>query len=435
MSVTLTITDAGRQAIVNAESNGTAPLTISQIGVGTGAYTPTSSQTALQSETKRLSTISGQIVAADTMHVTVEDSTSDAYDVSEFGLYFSDGTLFAVYAVASGTIMSKTAATSLLLSADVVFADINATSLTFGDTTFSNPPASETVKGVIQLVDKPTVLAGADATKAVTALRLNDFVMRYALGVLAPGQQMAAIADLNAAALGWGIINSSTANSPRSGSYAICFTFSSDGKATPSSSNYIFQLIFWTDGVKQERYNISDAGWVIETQWTDKNFTPSNYLPLHGTADNASKLGNQSPSYYAAASALSGYLPLHGKADTAGTADNAGALSGLAYTAFWRKSDFAISNYAELAQFYITGSGANIPNVQFRVGSASVGAQTGTVTFSPAFSNACLGAVACIGASLDKYDTGVTGWSRTGFNYHMGANFQSTSLRYIAVGY
>ncbi len=166
--ITITITDAGRQEVINAANDGTAPVTISEVGVGTGQYAPDPTQTALQAETKRLSTIAGEVVAADTIHVTIKDETNDDYDVSEFGLYTDSGTLFAVYSVASGgPIMQKAAASALLLAVDIVLSTLDATNVAFGDTSFANPPASETVAGVVELADAAETQAGTDNTRAV----------------------------------------------------------------------------------------------------------------------------------------------------------------------------------------------------------------------------------------------------------------------------
>lgn len=167
MSIQIKITDAGRAEIINAEHNGTAPVTISQVGVGTGQYSPSASQTTLQAETKRLSTIAGQVVSNDTIHVTIKDESNDAYSVSEFGLYTASGTLFAVYSQTSGPFMQKAAQSSLLLSIDVILAALDAASLTFGDTSFSNPPASETVVGVVELATASETATGTDRTRAV----------------------------------------------------------------------------------------------------------------------------------------------------------------------------------------------------------------------------------------------------------------------------
>lgn len=170
MSLTITITDAGRQTLVNALSSGTAPVTITEIALGSGQYAPSASQGALASEFKRVDTISGEVVSGDTINVVLKDESSDDYQVGEFGLYTNTGLLFAVFSQASGAgwVAEKFAGSSFLLAVDVVLETLDATSLTFGDLTFTNPPASETVKGVIEIANNSEAWDGKDDIKAMT---------------------------------------------------------------------------------------------------------------------------------------------------------------------------------------------------------------------------------------------------------------------------
>lgn len=171
-SLQITITDAGRAEVINAANNGTAPITITQVGVGTGQYSPDPAATALQAELKRLDTISGTVVADDTISVTITDESNDAYTVNEFGLYTGSGTLFAVYSHPTDSVVQKSTSGNLLMTVDVVLSTLDATNLTFGDTSFSNPPASETVKGVIELADEAEALEGLDDVRAMTPLKV-----------------------------------------------------------------------------------------------------------------------------------------------------------------------------------------------------------------------------------------------------------------------
>lgn len=173
MALQITITDAGRAEVINAANNGTAPVLISAIGIGTGKYIPDPAQTTLQTETKQLLTIAGQAVSSDTIHVTIKDETTDVYDVSEIGLYTDSGTLFAVYSDDTNSFMQKTAQSALMLSVDIILGTLDATNLTFGDTSFSNPPASETVSGVAKIASQLETDAGTDDTRIVTPKKLR----------------------------------------------------------------------------------------------------------------------------------------------------------------------------------------------------------------------------------------------------------------------
>ncbi|WP_373020711.1 phage tail protein [Thiomicrorhabdus sp.] len=181
MALQITITDAGRAEIINAANTGTAPVEITEVGLGTGNYVPDPTQTALQTETKRLTTIAGLSVAADTIHLTIKDESADVYDVSEFGLYTASGTLFAVYSDAVNSFMQKAAGNTLLLSVDIVLGTLDATNVTFGDTAFANPPASETVSGVLKLSDLTQATSGTDTSTAMTPKRVNEALSQFGL--------------------------------------------------------------------------------------------------------------------------------------------------------------------------------------------------------------------------------------------------------------
>ncbi|HGM7335061.1 TPA: phage tail protein [Stenotrophomonas maltophilia] len=166
------ITTAGRAKLVNATNTGTNTVLISHIGLTATGFTPTAAMTQLPGEFKRMTTFGGKSVAAGTIHVTLQDSGAEKYTLRGFGLYLSDGTLFAVYGQADA-IMEKASISTLLLAADVVFADIDTAQIKFGSTEFLNPPATETVPGVVELADSPETILGADAVRAVTARGLK----------------------------------------------------------------------------------------------------------------------------------------------------------------------------------------------------------------------------------------------------------------------
>ncbi|AMP13391.1 hypothetical protein [Collimonas pratensis] len=166
------ITNAGRAALVNAEHNGTAPLKITEIGITAAVFTAGKETTALPGEIKRLSTISGEVVAPDTLHVTIRDDGADTYAVRGIGYWLSNGVLLGVYSQPE-PILQKSTQSMMLLAADVVFSDIKATSLTFGDANFTNPPATTERQGVVELATGDEAVAGTDGTRAVTPAGLT----------------------------------------------------------------------------------------------------------------------------------------------------------------------------------------------------------------------------------------------------------------------
>lgn len=168
----LLVTNAGLVALVNAEQTGTESVVIGSIQFGSGQYTPTKTQTALQTPIKTLTALSGGAVSANTLHVTAEDGSTDAYTVNEVGVFLADGTLFAV-ASQNTPILQKASEAIALLSVDIALADHSAATVTVGDTNFFNPQATTETKGVVELATADETKAGTDAARAVTPASLK----------------------------------------------------------------------------------------------------------------------------------------------------------------------------------------------------------------------------------------------------------------------
>ncbi|WP_052391880.1 phage tail protein [Paraburkholderia bannensis] len=164
----ITISDAFRAALVAAGNTGTNAHKVVSIGLATAAFDATNKKlTKLPNELKRITTFGGQNIAADTIHVTLLDDSADQFSLFGFGFYLEDGTLAAYYSQAAA-IMEKSPAAQLLLSVDTQFASIDAATLSFPAASFLNPPASETVQGVIELATQAETNAGTDDARAIT---------------------------------------------------------------------------------------------------------------------------------------------------------------------------------------------------------------------------------------------------------------------------
>jgi hypothetical protein len=172
MALELVITNAGRAALVAASNDGTNAVRIASVGVSPTAIAASPATAALPGEVKRINTISGAAASEDTIHVTVRDETTAVYTVRSIALYLQDGTLFAAYGQAD-IVAEKAAQALLLLAIDVQFADIDATTITFGDANFINPPATTETAGVVELANDAETSAGADAQRAVTPKSLS----------------------------------------------------------------------------------------------------------------------------------------------------------------------------------------------------------------------------------------------------------------------
>ena len=167
----ITITDAGLAELLNAELSGFDML-LPRVGFGTGQYTATSDMTALKAEFKQLDTVAGGPVGDNVVHLTITDSSKDAYTVYEVGVYTEAGVLFAVYSQ-STPILQKASGAVLTLSLDIRVVGANPEIIKVGDTTFANPPATTETQGIVELATPEETIAGTDAFRAVTPASLK----------------------------------------------------------------------------------------------------------------------------------------------------------------------------------------------------------------------------------------------------------------------
>lgn len=90
------ITDAGLTAALDAQANGLT-LHFTHVGIGTGQYTPTGSETSLQDEIGRWPIGGGGVNAASqTVQFSSSMQSATALDAFEVGVFAEDGTLVGV---------------------------------------------------------------------------------------------------------------------------------------------------------------------------------------------------------------------------------------------------------------------------------------------------------------------------------------------------
>lgn len=175
MAVKLLLTSAGLDEMISADQSGTDHVVISSCQFGSGKYTPTQAATALRSPFKTLSTVSGGAVGGNIVHIEVTDASATQYSVYEVGLFSSSGTLIAIASQAT-PIMIKAASATALLAFDIALEDISVDVLQFGDTTYLNPPATESVQGVAEIATQTEVDTGTDDTRIVTPKKLLSWI-------------------------------------------------------------------------------------------------------------------------------------------------------------------------------------------------------------------------------------------------------------------
>ncbi|WP_439668378.1 Bacteriophage large tail fiber protein [Cupriavidus necator] len=162
------LTSAGRAALVNPENTGTVSRQVVSVGIATAPFAHNDGLTVLPNErAPRLTTVAGDTVADDTIHVTMTDNSADQYTMYGFGLYLDNGVLLGTYGQDT-PIVEKSPAAMMLLATDILLTTVDTAALTFGDTSFLNPPATTTVRGVVELADNTETQTGTDATRAVT---------------------------------------------------------------------------------------------------------------------------------------------------------------------------------------------------------------------------------------------------------------------------
>ena len=169
--IDLVVTNAGLDALVNAQNGNTEAVQVTQIGLTSQAFDPAPTLSAIPGEFKRIGSVAGQVVAADMIHMTAQDNSADTYDLRGIGLYLSDGTLFAAYGQAD-PIFTKVSIALFLLALNVRFSGNIAEAINFGDASFLNPPATEMVRGVAELATQAEVDAGEDDERIITPKKM-----------------------------------------------------------------------------------------------------------------------------------------------------------------------------------------------------------------------------------------------------------------------
>lgn len=169
MNIIFKLTNAGRQALINAKQDGSQARTIVSVGVTATAFTPTDALASIPNEIKRLPSIAGDVVAKDTIHITIRDDGEDTYTVRGLGLYLDNGVLLGTYSQAA-VILEKSVASILMLATDMRVLDgsVDISTLQFGETNFINPPATTERQGVVELATAAEAEQLKDGQRALT---------------------------------------------------------------------------------------------------------------------------------------------------------------------------------------------------------------------------------------------------------------------------
>nr|DAL87023.1 MAG TPA: LONG TAIL FIBER PROTEIN [Caudoviricetes sp.] len=166
------LTTAGLQALINASETGTNAVVLSHIGIGSGKYTPSKAQTAMQSLIKKLAIIEAGQAGDNAIHVAARDSDAVTYEAFEVGIFTSTGTLFAVTSQTT-PIIQKTAAATALLAFDLKIVGAEARGVSFGNVSYSFTAGTTSRPGIVELATSAEVIAGTDTQRVVTPAGLQ----------------------------------------------------------------------------------------------------------------------------------------------------------------------------------------------------------------------------------------------------------------------
>lgn len=170
-------TPQGRAALINPPNNGTTMREVVSIGITATAF-DADLVTQLPDEIKRVTAISGTVVSDDTISVTMVDTTADTYIVRGLCLYLDTGEELAIVgdANASNSILQKAGAARTLLTINIKLVDVSTANITFGDVSFSNPPASSTVAGVVRFATSQQHIDGTAQDLAANPFGLRSLL-------------------------------------------------------------------------------------------------------------------------------------------------------------------------------------------------------------------------------------------------------------------
>ncbi len=177
-ALVLSLTNAGLAAVQGA--SGSDPVVIAQLGLTATPFEVAPTLTALPGEFKRIGAISGTAAAANVTHMTAYDTSADIWNATGLGLWLGDGTLFATFSAGS-TIINKAAPAFALVSFDIAFSADLAASIAFGDPLFTNPPATEDMRGLIELATQGEATTGTDVLRALTPATARAAIVAWLL--------------------------------------------------------------------------------------------------------------------------------------------------------------------------------------------------------------------------------------------------------------
>lgn len=177
----LVLTTAGRDALINAQNTGVSNVVITEIGLSPTQVALTNATAAIPGEFKRLTGVGGQVVAPETFYISGTDISADTYTVRTVALYLSNGVLLGAYSQAA-VLLEKASPAMAVIEASIRLAEPLATEISFTGGGWNNPPASQTVEGIVRLASPAEAASGVNQTRAITPYTLWDAILPVLAG-------------------------------------------------------------------------------------------------------------------------------------------------------------------------------------------------------------------------------------------------------------
>lgn len=180
MAQNVVVTNAGLQALINAEQTGTGSVVLNKVIFSTTAINASTASVLsdITDIVATLSSVSGIATSDHTIHVSAGDIGDQAYTVKTIGIVTDQDILFAVVSSETGLI-SKISTTQAYVSFDMELTQGNPQYITFGDTNFLNPDATFSTKGIAQLATETEALLGENEKKIITPATLAQVLAVY----------------------------------------------------------------------------------------------------------------------------------------------------------------------------------------------------------------------------------------------------------------
>lgn len=183
-SLMMVITDTGFDALVDAQGGGSENIKISYMGLTDTPFVMSRTLTALPGQFKTVETFAGQTISENIIHLSAYDTSTETYDVTGFGLYLDDDTLFAAFSSDADPILTKAELAWSLFSHDIVFDGVSTADIDFAEASFLNPPASATVKGVAKMATEELADEGLDLETIMPPALVKRLIDAYAQSVV-----------------------------------------------------------------------------------------------------------------------------------------------------------------------------------------------------------------------------------------------------------